>query len=404
MLCHAVFLQDADCLIGHHAVSQCGTQTLGKFLFCTNAFPGLCRDCPVLIGFLFFFDLPKKALRNFCQDLHAVIAVLRMGVSNAAGHFDQLADVAHKKHFCKSGIRCHLHRVVNEVGGRHRSIQGKAVFFEEKVLSVITRRRGKDLQSLLLPHPDLHPDGIQQSLVTHGLDNSAGAQDRDPALDPEFWVEGLGRQLPPLRDRDGYIKPPRDMRNVLSMLFGLAACKICRICFLYIAFRLKGFQDLLNRLSNHPSRCTVDGCISNRLIQPGFCHTADSLASVNADARYVRTGSSGIDQGVIGNIRVISAVLLNGAGNCIRISIRTGVLLMQKADVLDLQDQVQPFRGFQLHLRNPLPCHKHQGRRLCRCGCAASRRISQAEPLSALFDVLIKFHCLPCKPPDQQFS
>ena len=69
-----------------------------------------------------------------------------------------------------------------------------------------------------------------------------------------------------------------------------------------------------------------------------------------------------------------------------------GAVSLTETDILYIQDQLQPFRGLQTDLRNDPACQKHRSCRFCRCRGAASRCISQAQFLPALFNVLVQFH------------
>ena len=237
-----------------------------------------------------------------------MIPVLRMCVADAPGHLDELADMPDEEHLPKAGFRCHQHCVIDEIGGGHRRIQGKAVFFMEKVLPVIARRRGEDRKALFSQDPHLHADRVQQGPVAHRLHDPAGPQNGDASHDSELGVEGLCRHLPPLRNENSDIQSGRSLPRAV--------------------------QRFPDSLADHPPRRAVDRRASHRLVQSGPGHAPDALPAVDPDPRRVGDRDFGADQRAIRDIMVVSAVFSHRAGDR---------LPFLNADLLDVQDQLQPF-------------------------------------------------------------
>ena len=237
-----------------------------------------------------------------------MVTKVRMCVADASRHLDEFADMPDEEHLLKAGFRRHPHCVINEIGGGHRRRQGKAVLTTEKHLPVIAGRRGKDRQSLFSKDSYLDLNRIKQGLVTHRLHNSAGPQNGDSSHDPEFGVEGPGRQLPPLRNENDDIQSGRSLARAA--------------------------QHIQDCLPYHPPRRTVDRRVSHRLVQSGPGHTPHALSAVDPDARRVGERDFSTDQCAIRDIRVVSAVFSHRAGDR---------LPFLNADLLDVQDQLQPF-------------------------------------------------------------
>ena len=86
---------------------------------------------------------------------------------------------------------------------------------------------------------------------------------------------------------------------------------------------------------------------------------------------------------MIGDIRIISAVLAHSTGN---------TASLPETDVLYIQDQLSPSRGQQPDLWDLPAGQEHDDRRFRRCSGTASGCISQTELLSALFNILLQFH------------
>ena len=217
-----------------------------------------------------------------------------MGVADTARHLYQLADMPHEEHVPETGVRRHHNGVINEVGGSHCRLQRKAVFLQKKSFAVVAGRGGQDRQPLLFPDPDLHQDRIQQSLIAHRFHDPARSEDGNPSFDTQFGIKGLFRQPASLRDGNRDVQPGR--KGILP------------------AFS-RGAKYLQNRLRDHPSGGAVDGRVSHRLVQPRFRHPPYALSSVDPDSRCVGAGCRGIDQNLICDVRIISAVLADSAGD-----------------------------------------------------------------------------------------
>ena len=129
-------------------------------------------------------------------------------------------------------------------------------------------------------------DGVQNGLLAHGLHDAAGAQHRQPALDPDVGVEGTLGHLFAALDGEGHSKAAG-----VTGIFGLS------------------FQ----RLGDHLTGDMVDGGFSDRLVEAGFCHPAYSFAAGNADVRGVgQQGDRGDHRQPGGHVHIVAAVLFDG--------------------------------------------------------------------------------------------
>jgi len=200
--------------------------------------------------------------------------------------------------------------------------------------------------------PQFHPDGIHQRFFAHRFHDAGGAQDRDPALDAKARVKGFAGQLLPLGD--GYL----NMQP--AGIIGQAA-------------------NLLHVFLDHPPGHRVDRRRPHRLIQTASGDTPYALPAVNADP-----GIYGSDlrknKGPIGDIRVISAILFNGAGH-------TALL---HPDFPHAEFQQEPFGRHERDLFFPTAGQKHPRSSLCSSRCAGPGGIPQPQPFAAFCNVL--FH------------
>lgn len=120
---------------------------------------------------------------------------------------------------------------------------------------------------------------VQKRLLAHRLNDTAGTQYGQPALDPDMRVESaLGRSRAAL-DGDSD-------REAAAIAHGVGL-----------------FQQSLR---NHLARHMVDGCRTHRLIQPRLCHAAHTCAAVDGDGCAAHPGSSsdrGNDRQAGGGVR-----------------------------------------------------------------------------------------------------
>ena len=134
---------------------------------------------------------------------------------------------------------------------------------------------------------------VQKCLLAHRLDDTAGTQHGQPALDPDMRVEGaLGRSRAAL-DGDSD-------REAAAIAHGVSLPQ--------------------QRLGDHLARHMVDGCRTHRLIQPGLCHAAHTCAAVDGDsARRIRQQRDrGNDRQAGGGVDIVAAVLDDGAFCAVR--------------------------------------------------------------------------------------
>ena len=202
--------------------------------------------------------------------------------------------MAHEEHAPEACVCRHQDGVIYEIGGSHCRLQRKAVFFQEKIFAVITGCRRQNRQPLFFPDPHFHADCIQQGLITHGLHDPAGPQDGYAALDAQSGIKCLCRKFTSSRNGNRDVQP---RRNCIRPVFPLVP------------------QHLLNRLRDHPPGRAVDSSAAHRLVQPGFCHASHALSPVDVDSRLIGAGCCGIDQDMVCDVRIISAVLADGAGH-----------------------------------------------------------------------------------------
>ena len=84
------------------------------------------------------------------------------------------------------------------------------------------------------------------------------------------------------------------------------------------AVQLQILADLLHGLLDHPAGYRVDGRRAHRLVKTRLGYPAHALSAVDDNANSLCFPHLGIDQGVTGDIRVIAAVLPDGAAHTVR--------------------------------------------------------------------------------------
>ncbi len=296
-------LKTAQCIVGCHAFHHPGKQRNRR---------------------------PQKRGMNG-QKLHSGICVMRMGIHDPACQFHKLPDMPHQQHaFCLEFHRG-IQRFSHKIAAFYRILQTESVsVFFQKINAVISRHHQQILHPVRQLLPDLHPDRIDQSLFTHGFYYPAGAKNRDPAHDPQPWIEGLLCQSFSFRNGDEHLKA--------------AGIPELRTDFQHI------FPD---HLTGHPIDCGRP----NRLFQPRLRDPADPSAAVNADTmvhvtlctqlfpphlfcRIFAKRHFCVNPDPAGYIRIITAVLLDRAAHRLLPSYRIQHLKMQR----------NLFRSHQIHI------------------------------------------------------
>ena len=288
------------------------------------------------------------------EDLRAAVAVLRVGVHHAAPQLHQLADVADEQRALKIQLLADIQRNANKIGHLHGGLGVDFQAVPDEIRTVVAggQQHVVPLGSLL---PQLHPNGVHQGLLAHGLHNAGGAENRDAAHDPQPGVEGLLRQLLSQGNGNfhgeapGVIQLPGDFQQVLP---------------------------------DHGPGHRVDGRIAHALVKPRLGHPAHAEAAVNVHPGGRFQGDPGENQRTGGDVRVIPRVLGNGTGHKIR----------SPGDFLHMQRQIDPFGGVQADGFLLPARQQHPARRLGGCGGTGAGGVAQAQLLAVLYNKL--FHYL----------
>ena len=260
--------------------------------------------------------------------------------------------MSHQQRSPEAQLPADIQRVADEIGGLHRQGRVDAQAVPDEVRAVIPRRQQDVFRPALPPLAQLHADGIHQRLLAHGFHDPRGAQDRNTSRDAQPGVERPFRKGLPRRYRDDYLQ------SLPAVGQG---------------------PDLLYRFQDHPPGHAVDGRRPYRLVQPRLGHPAYPDAAVDGNSGCLVTGHLREDQRPPGHIRVVSAVLLDGAGHGVR----------PHRYLLDLQLQPDALGRCQCHPLHPPSGEQHVRRRLRRCRRAGTGGIPQAELLPALDDVFL---------------
>ena len=287
------------------------------------------------------------------QNFHPAVAVLGVGVSHASGHLHQLADVADEQGSPEFQFPADSQGCLDIIGALHRQGGVNAQLLPDEVRAIVTRSQQHEVCPVSPALGQLHPDGVHQGFLAHGLHNAGGAQNGDAPHNAQPWVEGLLRQPLPLGYGDFYPQP---------------------------AVVIRQSHDLSHILPDHLPGHGVDGRLPHGLIQTGLGHPTNASTAVNRDAGALLPEHPGIDQGSVGHIRVVPAVLADGTGHL-------GLLPM---DILHFQLQFHALGGQQGNLPLFRSRQQHPGRRLGSRRSTGAGGVAQPQPLSVFFDV--RFH------------
>ncbi len=277
-----------------------------------------------------------------------------MGVHHPPAYFHQFSDVSNQERSPKTQLSANIQRIPDEIGGLNTDGVIHAQTFAYKIRSVIPRCKQSVLGTALPSLTKLYPNRVHQRFFAHRLHNSGGSQNGNPVHNSQPGVKGFARESFPIRHRNHNIQS--------SGVIG----------------QPHHFQKIL---LNHSPGNRIDGGISYRLVQARFGYPTDTCPSLNEHSRLLRAGYFRIDQRSVCNIRVISTVLLNGAGHP----------LLCHCDVQNRKFQNHTFGGKN---RNPLLAlsrQQHPGRCFRRCGCTASRCITKTKLLSVLFNECFQY-------------
>ena len=220
------------------------------------------------------------------EELPAAVGHAGVRVHDPAGELHQLADMSDQQYFFHSLQQSQIQRVPDVVGAldpRNR-LQFRHLFLQE-VQAVVSRAEDQPSAAGSRFLPDFQRDGVDDGLLAHGLDDPGCSQNRDAPLDAEHRVEGLFRDLPPLRRGNHHFQ---------------AACKA------------KLVADNLQCAADHPTRYGVDGRFPHRPVQARPRYPADPLSAVDGDP-VIAFADRRDNQDSVRHIRVVPGILAHGA-------------------------------------------------------------------------------------------
>ena len=196
-------------------------------------------------------------------------------------------------------------------------------------------------------------NGVEQRLLAHRLDNAARAQNGDAALDAEARVEGLFRKHLALRRGDRHVNAA-----VVS----------------------DEHADLAHVLFDHFSRHGVDSRRSHGLVKSRLRHAADALAAVDGHTSLSGFFHRGKDERAARHVRVVTAVLSDGAAHLVR----------EHLNVQHFEVQLDALGRLQADGLLPPARQQHPRRSLGRSRRARAGRIAEAQALAVLYEIF--FH------------
>ena len=220
------------------------------------------------------------------EQLPAAVGGFGMGVHDAARKLHKLADVSDKQDIVEAlepGGVDGVPDVVGALGPRDSTELGEISC--QVVHAVISGQEDHAPVPACRRLADLQRSGLDDGALAHGLHHAGAAEDGDTAHDAELGVEGLFRDLLPLRRGD------HDTHAA-----GITA----------------GSAGFFRRLTDLPSRNRIYGRRAHRLVKAGLCHAANARAAVDFDAAFRFLGG-GDDQHAVGHVRVVPGVLAHSA-------------------------------------------------------------------------------------------
>ena len=265
-----------------------------------------------------------------------------MGVHDSSSQLHQLADMACQKNSFRSVFHSGVNGLPEKIAVLYRILQKLRMKLIQIIQSIISRHQHQISAPPGQLHFDIHPDRLNQGLLTHRLHDAAGTQHGDAAHNPQAGIEGLHGQCFSSRNRDRH--------RQTALVTKLPA-------------------DLLHVFPDHLPGNLVDCCRAHGLFQPGPCHAAHALSAIDLHPRLFTLPHHCIDLQSICHIRIISRILPNRAGSLFRRPLR----------LQHFQIKPDSFRRHQLYLRHRLSGQEHAGRGLGGRGRAGAGGVAHTQ-------------------------
>ena len=246
-----------------------------------------------------------------------------------------------------------LQRVADEIAGQNGGARVEADGRADEIRAIVARREQDIVRAVRPTLPQLDMDGVDEGLLAHRLDDAGRTEDGNAADNAEAGVEGLFCERLALRhgDHDGQT-----------------------------AAIIAEAHDLFDVFADHAARDGVDGRRADRLVEPALCNAAYARAAVDRDAGRFRPAHGGKHQRVARDVRIVAAVLADGAGDGIGGS----------RDLKHVQRQGDALWREQIDGSFFVAGQQHPRRSFCRSSRAGAGRIAETELFSVLDDVF--FH------------
>ena len=269
------------------------------------------------------------------QQFRTAVRLMRVGIHNPSGHFDEFPDMSDKQNSLKPHLHRHLKNRAHIIAAFHRLLRVNLWISGKKILPVISGYHQQIPASGRPPHFHLHTDRRDQRFLAHGHYNPAGTENRNSSDNAQPGIKRPLCCLLSFRNRNHNSDSPR------------------------ISFLLHDFQHLLpDHRPGHP----VDGGSARRLIQPRACNTANPFAAINHNFRFCQPADRRQNPQPVGGIRIIASILLYTKSHFT-------FCLLKKTD---RKAKLNSFRRHQLRTVRSVSGQKTYGRRLRRrCGAGA---------------------------------
>ena len=210
-----------------------------------------------------------------------------MGIHKAPGELNKLPDVSADDDLRKARRHSHIQGAADEIGTFHDRLVPDAEDGARQIRPDIAGRKEKDLLPERALLPDLEFDARKERLLAHRLHDPARTEDRKASLDPETRIEGLFRDLFPAGNGNGNGKTARPPALLHYFQYGAP---------------------------DHFPRHRIDRRLSDRELESRLRYAADPFAAVDPDLLPGRQGRPGINEHAVRHVRIVPAVLPDGAG------------------------------------------------------------------------------------------
>ena len=266
------------------------------------------------------------------EGFHPRIGDMAVGMKDPGGDFDQFAGMANEHNLAETEPNRLFNHVADEVAHGDHHLRVDAHLLADKALTVVARHQHHALQPGGAFYLQLEGERALPALFRHRGNDPRGADNRDPAEDPQPGVIGFLRAKYAFRSKNLHLR---------------AAGRTYR-------FAHGGLDGVPRSAVYRRAAC--------RQADPFAGHRADTLPALQANLSAVIEGDPGKNQHAVGGVDIIAAVFTDRGDRLLPFDVRG----------LNVQAQGDAGGGDDRDLMNQMLAHHHQRRHFCRrCGAGA---------------------------------